>query len=143
MTDSPCRLRIKAVDAEDLAVLSALLQDSLVTVGDIALFQAEDKKQMALLCSRYCWENKDNTQRQHALLVINDVVQAQYKCIDRSNPAQILSILSLQLNDEELRIVFADDAVLRLSLQQPEIFLSDLADPWPTQFVPCHAAPAA
>ncbi len=143
MTDSPCRLRIKAVDAEDLAVLSALLQDSLVTVGDIALFQAEDKKQMALLCSRYCWENKDNTQRQHALLVINDVVQAQYKCIDRSKPAQILSILSLQLNHEELRIVFADDAVLRLNLQQPEIFLSDLADPWPTQFVPCHAVPAA
>ena len=49
---SPIKLR--ACSLEDLSLISALLQDAIVPIGDIAFLR--DEKSFVLVASRYCWE---------------------------------------------------------------------------------------
>ena len=50
MTD---KLRLMALDGEDLSVISAAAQDSLVAVRDCAWFK--DEKRFVLLVNRFRW----------------------------------------------------------------------------------------
>ena len=55
MTAAPSdpALRLAAFDADDLSVISAHLQDSLVRVGDMAWLPEQDR--FALVLSRFDW----------------------------------------------------------------------------------------
>ena len=48
-------LKLRAVDAEDLAVLGACLQDALVAVQDMRFLGEEDR--FVMVVNRFCWEN--------------------------------------------------------------------------------------
>ena len=55
MADSTSgRLRLLAEDAEDLAVISAAVQDAVVQVGDITYEPAAHK--LTLAFNRFCWD---------------------------------------------------------------------------------------
>ena len=47
-------LKLRAADAEDLAVISAILQDSLVTVGEMTYLP--DESRFVLVANRFRWE---------------------------------------------------------------------------------------
>ena len=47
-------LRLQALDAEDLALISAHLQDAAVRVGDIAFLK--ERRRFALVAARFDWE---------------------------------------------------------------------------------------
>ena len=49
-------LKLRAVDAEDLRVLAAVLQDALVPLGDIA-YQKRQKR-VVLVANRFLWEDQ-------------------------------------------------------------------------------------
>lgn len=133
------RLKIKAADATDLSIIAALLQDAVVTVGDIGFWQDGDQRHLALVCSRFCWESPAQQQRAHTALLINNVQQVQYKNIDRAQSGRILNVLSVQTPTAHVvDVVFAENAVLRCTINALEVFLSDLHEPWPTQFTPHH-----
>ena len=48
----PSPLKLSALDADDLAVVSAAVQDSLVAVRDCVHFK--DEKRFVLLLNRFC-----------------------------------------------------------------------------------------
>jgi hypothetical protein len=48
------KLKLSALDADDLSVISAAVQDSLVAVRDCAFFAAESR--FVLLLNRFRWE---------------------------------------------------------------------------------------
>src|ERR1700761_5125226 len=48
------RLKLRAEDDEDLAILSAVLQDALLPVADMA-FLAEEQR-FVIVANRFCWE---------------------------------------------------------------------------------------
>ena len=52
MTD---RLKLLARDQEDYAVFAAVLQDALITLGDMQYFAAE--RQFVVVANRFRWEN--------------------------------------------------------------------------------------
>src|SRR3546814_13398785 len=47
------RLRLRAEDDEDLAVIAAVLQDAVVRVGDLAFLPS--RRQFVGLFTRFCW----------------------------------------------------------------------------------------
>src|SRR5260370_15765146 len=49
-------LKLRAEDEEDLAVVSTILQDALVLIGEMAFLPEE--KRFALVANRFCWECK-------------------------------------------------------------------------------------
>ncbi|MEE8562657.1 MAG: DUF2948 family protein, partial [Alphaproteobacteria bacterium] len=48
-------LKLRAVDAEDFAVLGACLQDALVPVQDMRFLGEENR--FVMVANRFCWEN--------------------------------------------------------------------------------------
>ena len=79
MVPSKAPLRLLAEDSDDLAVISAALQDAVCQIGDIA-YQAS-ARQLTLALNRYRWENGARTQERvrtglHAEVEMIDIIAA-------------------------------------------------------------------
>ena len=49
------KIRLKAEDLDDLAIISAFVQDATVQVGEIAF--VPKTRQFAVMLHRFCWES--------------------------------------------------------------------------------------
>jgi len=142
------RLRLRADDDEDLAVLSACLQDGLVAVRDIAYLPAEQR--LVLIVNRYRWEVGDSGppdgpkgERVICTLAMDGVRQVRQQGIDRRKPGQFLSILQLRraegaADPVAIDIVFAGQAAIRATLDRFQIRAEDVEEPYPTAWRPKH-----
>ncbi len=135
-------LKLRARDVEDLAVVSAALQDALVPLGDIA--HLPDEKTFLLAVNRFRWENRsDQAERVHAGLRFDAVRRVQYRDIDLSNRSRFLAFLTIAFDGDEgqggaVVIHFSGGGAIRLEVGGLYCVLSDLGEPWPTQWMPEH-----
>ena len=53
------RLKLRAITAEDIKVLSALLQDGLVAASDMHYEKSENS--FVMVINRFCWEHDDDS----------------------------------------------------------------------------------
>ncbi len=140
------RLRLRAEDDEDLAVLSACLQDALVAVRDIAHFPGE--RRVALLVNRYRWEAETGHstgpgERVLCAVAMDGVRRVRQQGIDRGKPGRFLSILAVRrAADHEdgpaVEFVFAGQAALRVALDRLQVRAEDVEEPYPTSWRPKH-----
>jgi hypothetical protein len=145
--DSPLKLRAR--DAEDLAVVSAMLQDAIVPFGDIAFLP--DEKSFVLALNRYRWEQPENDSRQeriHAGLRFDDVERVRYSGLDLKNRSSFLSLLSLEHQPAEkshdrIMLYFSGGGKICLEIKMISCLLSDFGAAWPTQWRPDHEGPDA
>lgn len=135
-------LKLRARSAEDLAVISAALQDALVPLGDISHFP--DENSFMMVANRFCWEQEDaQAERTHAGLRFDAVRQVLFRGIDRTNRAQFLSFLAIAFDGEDeaggtVVMHFAGGGAIRLDVGGLHCILADLGQPWPTQWSPMH-----
>ncbi len=135
-------LKLRARNAEDLAVISAALQDALVPLGDIS--HLADEKTFMMVVNRFRWEQEGaQAERTHAGLRFDAVRQVRYRGIDRSNRSQFLSFLAVAFDDSDeakgtVVMHFAGGAAIRLEVGGLYCILADLGQPWPTQWTPAH-----
>ena len=143
------KLKLRAEDEEDLQVVAACLQDALVAVGDIKYLP--DDHRFVLIANRFCWEATpcdestavspdDCFERVHTGLRFENVTAVRQRGIDKLDASQLLELLTIQLDERGLVLVFAGDAAIRLESSQPLCFVEDLDEPWPTKWRPSHAA---
>ncbi|MBL8703305.1 MAG: DUF2948 family protein [Rhodospirillales bacterium] len=151
------RLRVRAEDDDDLAVLSACLQDGLVAVRDIAYLPAE--RRLVLIVNRYRWEAAEAGQladgtgdargeRVICALAMDGVQRVRQQGIDRGKPGQFLSILQLRrvvgagapgpADPPAVEIVFAGQAAIRVTLDRFQVRAEDVEEPYPTAWRPKH-----
>lgn len=135
------KLKLRAIDAEDLAVLSACLQDAIVAVADMSWDR--DARRFVLVASRFCWEDCEDTagerrERVHAGLCIDGVAAVRHRGIDRSQRDQMLSLLAMHPVDGGIHLEFAGGGTIRLEAEGILCHLQDLDEPWPTQWRPSH-----
>ncbi|MGE0424887.1 MAG: DUF2948 family protein [Reyranellaceae bacterium] len=139
------RLKLKALDAEDLQVVSAALQDSLVAVRDIAWLAGE--KRFALVANRFRWEAPPDADgawsRCHCILGFAEVGAVRHADMPLSEPDRILGLLAIEIDDAEgggviVRLRFADGRMIRLEALRLLCHLEDVGEPWPTRFRPDH-----
>lgn len=145
-------LKLIALEAEDLNVLSAHLQDAVMTVADVAYIPAE--KRFAGLLNRFDWsdaaakDGRDKTYtRRRTALRFEKVRRAQLKNIDLSDKKQVLNLLAIQFEahgpDDPsgfVSLVFAGDAGILLDVEYIEAEMRDLGGVWATSSKPEHAA---
>jgi hypothetical protein len=142
-------LKLRAEDSDDLAVLSACLQDALVLVGDFA-FAPEDKSFM-LLANRFRWENglrpapgERGNERILCGIAFSEVAGVSYRGFRRSDSERILSLLAIRPRPGRdggyIDLEFATGATLRLEVGRILCHLKDLGEPWPTPWQPDHDA---
>ena len=146
MTDDD-RLRLIALDAEDLAILSAHVQDAVLKVGDMRWIQGE--KRFVAAINRFAWETvggvrrKREYQRRRAALHFERVENVQSTGIDRAATTTILDLLAIRFEAREdpsgdVLFDFAGGPTLRLSVECLEAQLTDLGPAWSTAHIPRH-----
>lgn len=128
------QLRLIGHEAEDVPVISALMQDAAVRVDDI-VFDTRAKR-FAMAANRYCWE-KDVPARTRSALRVECVTRAQRKGWPADGNA-VLALLAIRPDDNGLTFDFAGGASVRLETECVDIVLEDLSGPWGARTVPKH-----
>ena len=135
------KLKLTALDADDLGVISAAVQDSLVAVRDCAHFPEE--KRFVLLLNRFCWEADPGVDSQywrtHSALVFNDVTAVHHHKIPLESPDRVLDLLSIEAeNAHSVTLRFAAERSIRLEIGRLACHLGDVGEPWATPWKPAH-----
>lgn len=136
------RLKLRAVDAEDLAIISAVLQDAALPVSEMRYLR--DERRFALAASRFRWEQEavaeaDAFERVNCGLVFDRVGAVRTRSLDLADRSQVLDLLALQPGEGAVTLVFGGGAEVRLEVDRIVCHLEDLGAPWPTQWRPNHA----
>ncbi|SEQ77651.1 Protein of unknown function [Faunimonas pinastri] len=137
-------LRLAALDTEDLQVISAALQDAVLTVRDLVYLPRD--RRLTLSCNRFAWEVRKlrfgAPERRRSALTLDRVFAVQSQGIDRSRPNDVLSLLALQFEDAaphgHLTLVFSGGATIRLEVDCIEARLADLGPQWSARMTPRH-----
>jgi Protein of unknown function (DUF2948) len=136
-------LHLTALDAEDLAAVSAQMQDAVMRFGDMAYTQT--RRQFAIVANRFAWDALPEKQRRRAGLRINYVTAAR-----RSGPATpakdtVLSLLAMVFTaatkDDPagtLTLDFAGGHRVALDVECIDIQLDDLGPAWGAAREPHH-----
>lgn len=133
MVDMPVKL--KAKDAEDVQVISALLQDSIAPVCDM-LFDAEEKNFIMVL--HRLKREGDVRERVCCAVNIHGVAAAQLQGINLGQQSRMLDLLTVMTDETAMIFIFAGDAKIRLQLQDWSMIIEDFGEAWPAQCNPCH-----
>ncbi len=90
-------LRLIAEDEEDLAVISAHLQDAVMRIGDIVYLPKS--RRFAAFMNRYCWEGCPEGsvgERTHSGLHFNNVLKVQAVNVRQDDPEAVAELLALK-----------------------------------------------
>ena len=146
--DAGAALKLRAEDADDLAVLSACLQDALVPVRDLAY--VPDQKIFVFVANRFRWESGSRPvpgERQRILCAItfSAVAGVSYRGFRRSDEDRILALLAIRAEAESvgaaaILLEFSGHAAIRLEVARIQCRAKDLGEPWPTPWHPRHDA---
>ena len=146
--DAGAALKLRAEDADDLAVLSACLQDALVPVRDLAY--VPDQKIFVFVANRFRWESGSRPvpgacQRILCAVTFSAVAGVSYRGVRRSDEDRILALLAIRAEAESIGatailLEFSGHAAIRLEVARIQCRAKDLGEPWPTAWHPRHDA---
>jgi hypothetical protein len=142
-------LKLIALDAEDLAIISAHLQDAVLKIGDIAFLPKE--KRFAAIANRFDWldalegeaAREKRYARRQAALRFERVLSAQVQGMDLKNKGAVTELLAVSFEPGEppagrVTLQFADGGAVRLNVECIEAELRDLGPAWEAKSRPRH-----
>lgn len=140
-------LRLKALDVDDLQVLSALAQDAIFPGNEMRWVPSE--RRFAILLNRFRWEDKgaNPPERVQAALVIEDVQAVKSQGVNKGDSDTILSLLSIAFEPGEdgtgrVLLTLAGDGAIACDVEALEVVLKDVTRPYiaPSRKAPTHPA---
>ncbi len=142
-------LRLRAFDAEDLQVISSLVQDGVVPITEMTYSRGQ--RRFGMLLNRLRREDArigdGDVERVQSVLAVEDVTAVRTQGIDRSDRDLVLQVLSLGIEpgaDGGGRIVvtLAGDGAIALEVEALEVTLRDVTRPYraPSGKLPDHGA---
>jgi hypothetical protein len=135
-------LKLRAEDADDITVVSAMLQDAVVDVTDMVYLR--DEGRFALVASRFKWENCpegrpcDRFERVHTGISFEGVQAVKRRGIEGARRAGALELLTIRVDDGAIDLLFAGDGAIRLEVGDWRCHVADMGEPWPTAWRPQH-----
>ena len=134
-------LRLSALDTEDLAIISAQMQDAVLLAGDMSY--NPKRKQFVMLANRFAWDDADTPQRRRTGLHFDRVLAVRTLHMSHLEKDEVLSLLSvtfaeLDAPSGEVLLSFAEGATIRLTVECLECRMSDLGPAWAAVAVPHH-----
>ena len=131
---------------EDLKVISAHLQDSIVVVGDMVFLK--ENKTFIMIVNRFMWEDIEKGifrqgKRIRCAVKFEEVLEVKSQNINQNNKKKSLEYLAIKcsLNDDEtynIKIFFAGNSIITIMSEAIEVFMHDLGKPWQAKHVPLH-----
>ena len=136
------KLSLLACDVPDLAVISSMLQDAIVTVADMVYLEREQS--FIMVINRFRWEAPTYEaagERINAGLRFERVRRVQFRKIDREHRERFAVLLSVAYDSGVVMIRFSGDGAVRLEVSELLCALSDFDEAWPTIWRPEHQTP--
>ncbi|MDX2234231.1 MAG: DUF2948 family protein [Hyphomonadaceae bacterium] len=141
-------LRLRAEDADDLAVIAAALQDSIFVVRDLS-FDARGRRFVASV-NRFRWEaagKQGPFQRVRAALSVETVLGVRSRKLRLGADDAAGSILDVRFTPGPeapagvIGLTLGGGGEIALEVECIDVTLTDLGDPWPTPHRPDHERP--
>ena len=139
-------LKLIANSEDDLRVLSAHLQDAIVSVADIA--NLKKNRIFLLQLNRFMWEDVEKgvfrkNKRTRTVLKFDNVMGVSSKNISHSNKSGFLDFLTIESNlmpdkSYEIKLIFSGDIVIKVCTEVIEVTLDDQGTPWNSKIKPKH-----
>jgi hypothetical protein len=136
-------LKLMALDEEDLAVVSAHLQDAVLKVGDMTYLPRE--KRFALVANRFAWEavRGPKGERRRTGLSFARVLKVQRSRVRAEDPDAVLNLLAVTFTPGDapsghVTLVFSGGGAVRFQVECLEAELRDLGPAWETPNRPLH-----
>ena len=146
MSKGKINLKLLGRSLEDLKTISAYLQDSIVILNDVIFL--EKNKIFILLVSRFMWEDAEKglfreNKRIKCVLKFNQVSKVLSKNIDQKNKKKFLELLTIETVTMEnqnfkINLIFAGDNVITIFVEEIDVLMDDLGDPWVVKKAPKH-----
>jgi hypothetical protein len=156
------KLKLRFREKSDLATLSALLQDALVPLSDLAYLKRQHR--FVMVVNRFRWERarpleesaqeadarfEDDVatittrsapyERVNCGVCFDEVWRVRSRGVDMAARDQLLNLLALRWLERDIVLEFSDGGVIRLQVDRLHCHLEDLGEPWPTPWRPDHA----
>lgn len=144
-------LRLRAESEEDLTVISALIQDAVVRVSQIAW--TPRRRRFDLLVQRFRWEDAPAAERQRrpfervqSILTIAGALRVRASGLDPRDREGVIALLSLTFQPVAdgtgaLRLTLAGDAAIDADVECLDVTLQDVSRPYaaPSGKAPDHS----
>jgi len=139
-------LKLVGKNWEDLKVISAYLQDSIITVRDIVFLKKN--KTFIMMANRFMWEDVEKgvfrkNKRIRSAIKFEEVIQVKSKNINQKNTKRSLECLAIKCSSThnekyEINIFFSGDSIITIISEAIEVILHDLGNPWNVKNIPKH-----
>ena len=135
-------LNLVACDGEDLKVISAMMQDCIITASDMVFDKS--MRLFAIMGNRFCWEVEEEETQQRVRVGVHftDVRKVVYRDVEFGSD-QILSLLAIEFVSQEppggiLRIIFSGRSEIRLTIDALNMVMQDVTPGWSASSRPQH-----
>ena len=135
------RMKLNAIDTEELKIIATVLQDGLIEVNDVKYLPSI--RTFIVMITRFMWEekivNKINN-RTKAVLVFEDVLAVHSRNIDQMNKTKVLELLTFNFyynksKNIEIELLFNNDATIKLETEVVQAKLEDQGESWTVEEV--------
>ena len=135
------RMKLNAIDTEELKIIATVLQDGLIEVSDVKYLPSI--RTFIVMITRFMWEekivNKTNN-RTKAVLVFEDVLAVHSRNIDQMNKTKVLELLTFNFyynksKNIEIELLFNNDATIKLETEVVQAKLEDQGESWTVEEV--------
>ncbi len=144
--DDKFNLKLMGKNEEDLKVISAYMQDSIVIVKDIVFLKKN--KIFLMLVNRFMWEDVERgvfrkSKRTRCALRFEEVVKVESKNINQKSKDRPLECLAIKCDSSlkenyKIKIFFAGKGIITVISETIDVILQDLGKPWVVKHIPKH-----
>lgn len=140
-------LRLMVEDSEDLKALSAVMQDAVLKIGDLAQLPAQ--RRFALVANRFVWEAAADRKRGPFARVrvgchFDDVLSVRQMNLRAEARSAVLDLLAIRFEPGadgagSVILDFAGGGAIRLEVESLNAHCADISAPWLTATRPDHS----
>ena len=144
--DEKVNLKLLGKNQEDLKVISAYLQDSILIVKNIVFLRKN--RTFIMIVNRFMWEDVEKgifrqNKRIRCAIKFEEVIKVESKNINQKNknkPLECLAIKCSPIFEEtyKINIFFAGNSIITVISEVIEVTLHDLGKPWKVKHIPIH-----
>ena len=139
-------LKLIGKNEEDLKIISAYLQDSVVIVKDIVFLKKN--RTFIMILNRFMWEDIEKgvfrqNKRVRSALKFEEVIKVQSRNINQENKNKPLEYLAIKTslifnNIFKTKIFFSGGGMITIISEVIEVTMNDLGKPWNVKYFPTH-----
>jgi hypothetical protein len=139
-------LKLLALDKDDLAIISAHMQDSVFRVADLSYDR--QGRQFTAVVNRFVWEEaarkKKGFERRRSVISFKRVEAVRSLDVQRGNSDEVHSLLAIRFEqkgegpDGTIELTLAGGAAISLDVECIEVQMLDTGGAWGTAHKPKH-----